>query len=328
MPDIGPVTFPADGSVLDGVHFTVGDEEHVALFGPNGAGKSTLLRGAAGTLAGRRRAPGVAYLPQQVHLFKGTGRTNLALGGTDLPVAVELSERLGVGGVLDDDVRTMSVGQRQRLAIARVLASDEPVVLLDEPLAPIDTTDRRDVIAAIRSRSHGRALVTVTHSVTDAAVLADTLVILDRGRIVQHGPVAHVLSPPESVRVADIIGVTNVLEGTVIGHEGGLTTVDVDGTRLLVPGELPPGERALVRVGAESIVMYGSPPSGGSHRTVVAGRVAGIEAVGSLIEVHMHDPVRLTALVTEGSLEASELSEGRPVWFGIKAAAISVIWSG
>lgn len=328
MHEFGPIVFPEDGSVLAGIDFAVDDTAHVALFGPNGAGKSSLLRGIAGTLPGSSRRTDVAYLPQQAHLFRGTGRSNLALGDGDATTATRLAETLGMGAVLDDDVRTLSVGQRQRLALARVLASDAPIVLLDEPLAPIDTTDRRMVIATIRDHTVGRALITVTHSVTDAAALADELVVMDAGEVLQRGPVSHVLSHPSGARVASIIGVTNVLEGEVVEAGDAMATIDVEGVRIPVPAPLTIGDRALIRIGAESVVLYDARPDGGSHRTVIEGRVAAMQPVGVLVEVHIDEPVPLTALVTAGTVDSSDLAPGTTIWLGVKSAAVSVIWSG
>ena len=328
MADLPSVTFPADGSVLDSVRLELRDDEHLALFGPNGAGKSSLLRGLAGTLPGQDRRSDVAYLPQSTHLFRGTGRANLGIGDGDPGVAESLCRTFGVDDILDRDVAELSLGQRQRIAIARVLAGDEPIVLLDEPLAPIDTADRRVVIGAIRARCADRSLVCVTHSVADAAALADTLAIMDDGNVVQRGPVPDVLSHPRSARVASIIGVSNVLEGRVTGSDGRLSTVDVGGVELSVPADLAAGEMALVRVGAESIVVYGERPVGGSHRTVIEGVIQGIEPAGALVEIHLSGPVEVTALLTEGSIETLGLAVGGSAWFGIKAAAVSLIWSG
>ncbi len=213
MPDFFVFTglrFPRDGSVLSGVDVSVGAEESVALFGPNGGGKSSIMRLIAGTVPQSEPLAPVAYLPQTPYLFRGTVHKNLTLGldkeeSTD---AERLAAELGVDQLFAKPSNEVSVGEAQRISLARTLASAVPLVLLDEPLAPIHAASRADVADTIRHATASRALLWSTHSIEAVRTTADRLVVIDGGEILQEGSVDKVLASPLNDRVADIVGAT------------------------------------------------------------------------------------------------------------------------
>lgn len=211
MPDFFVFTglrFPRDGSVLSGVDVSVGTEESVALFGPNGGGKSSVMRLIAGTAPLSEPLAPVAYLPQTPYLFRGTVRRNLTLGlDQDESVEAErLAKELDVDRLLRNPSNEISVGEAQRISLARTLASAAPLVLLDEPLAPINAASRGVVAEIIRQATASRALLWTTHSIEAVRAIADRLVVIDGGEILQEGSVSDVLASPISARVADIVG--------------------------------------------------------------------------------------------------------------------------
>ncbi|MCZ6461049.1 MAG: ATP-binding cassette domain-containing protein, partial [Actinobacteria bacterium] len=134
--------WPADDPIVDIPELSVQLGERLIVFGPNGAGKTTLLR-LISAIEGEGGTPYASYLPQRPYLFRGTCRANLHLGlDTEARIKAEdLAVRLGVGDRLDDQARTLSGGERMRLSMARTLAVDTALVLLDEPLAPLDLRD-------------------------------------------------------------------------------------------------------------------------------------------------------------------------------------------
>ena len=322
------LTWPQDGSVLDGLSLEIGRTERLAVFGPNGAGKSTLLRALSGTLPGWNRRIDVAYLPQAPYMFRGTARANLVLGRTEPDPAVELAERLGVGNLLDESAQSLSGGEAQRLAIARVLAGSEPLVLMDEPLAPIDGVDRSDIAAVIRAATEDRALVCVSHSIDNAAAIAENLLVIDGGQVLQRGPVADVLATPVDEVVARLVGIANVVEGTVTAVDGPLARVSVGSMTVTVPLGARVGASVVLRVPAETISVFSERPHGASPRTVVEGRVRALIPRGSVVEVVMDGAPGLVALVTTGALDALGITEGSTVWFGLKATAVDVVRAG
>lgn len=320
--------FPSDGSVLDDVTFSVGQTERVAMFGPNGAGKSTILKAIAGTVDGGSIELGVALLPQTPFAFRGTVRMNVLLGrGDSEAVALETVERLGLGEVIDADARVLSGGEVQRVALARALAGSEPLVLLDEPLAAMDVVDRNLAIEVIRDRTEGRALICVTHSVENAAALCETLMVVDRGRILQSGSLHEVLSLPSDDRVAAIAGIRNVVQGRVVSRAGDLATVAGKRARFVVVSDAAVGSDVVISIGAEAIAVYATQPGPSSVRNVIQGTVSAIEHRGRLVEVTMGEDFGLAALVTPGALDALGIEVGSTVWFGIKTAAIRMVRS-
>jgi molybdate transport system ATP-binding protein len=307
------------------VSLDVGSSDRVAVFGPNGAGKSILLRTIAGTVPGAQRRDDVAYLPQTPYLFRGTAGFNLTLGADDPSRARDFARALGVGDLLEQDSSILSGGERQRIAIARVLSGTERLVLLDEPLAPIDIVDRQQVISTIREATTNRALLCVTHSVELAAALAEKLVVLDGGRVVQEGTVHDVLAAPSNDRVADLVGVSNLINGTVTGRDGDIAAVTCGSAILFVVTDAPISSKIVVRIGAATIAVYGQSPEGASHRNVIAGTVRSVVEQGTLIEIGMDGDPGFVALVTPGALDALGIETGSSVWFGIKTAAITVV---
>ena len=198
--------------------------EVVALLGPNGAGKTTALRALAGLqdlTAGHVRLDGadlttvppegrpIGMVFQDYLLFPHlSALDNVAFGprcrGMSKPEAAATARdwlhRVGLSGLEKRKPRQLSGGQAQRVALARALAVRPSLLLLDEPLAALDTRTRMQTRAALRHHLglHDGATLVVTHDPLDALVLADRLVILEAGRVVQSGTPAEVTSRPDS----------------------------------------------------------------------------------------------------------------------------------
>jgi molybdate transport system ATP-binding protein len=216
------------------------------LFGPSGAGKTLTLQCLAGLLrpdAGRIVVDGrvlfdstsavdvrpqarrVGYVFQGYALFPHLSvAENVGFGLRDRPRAeraaraAEVLERLGVADLAGRSPGELSGGQRQRVALGRALATDPALLLLDEPLSALDAPLRRalrDELGAIL-RDWRTAAVVVTHDFTEAYRLADRIVVYDAGRVVQSAPRSELLWQPASESVARIMGIRNVLHGTVV----------------------------------------------------------------------------------------------------------------
>ncbi|RJO69124.1 amino acid ABC transporter ATP-binding protein [Nocardia panacis] len=226
--------------VLRDIDLTVRPGEVVAVIGPSGSGKSTLLRvlnrlepldsgtvRIAGELIGyrlrgnrlhalpdrrvRRQRTGIGFVFQQFNLFAHlTALENVALApiaaqgrprGQVEAEARELLTRVGIGELAGAYPRRLSGGQQQRVAIARALALRPPVILFDEPTSALDPELVGEVLDVIRGLAHGgTALVIVTHEIGFAREVADTVVFLDDGAIVEQGPPAVVLDQPRHPR--------------------------------------------------------------------------------------------------------------------------------
>jgi molybdate transport system ATP-binding protein len=216
------------------------------LFGPSGAGKTLTLQCLAGLITptrgrivvdGRVFFDGAAgiHLPPQArrvgYVFQGyalfphlTVAENLGFGLRGRPRAervlrvTRVVEQLGLGGLERRYPRELSGGQRQRVALGRALAIEPALLLLDEPLSALDAPLRRALRDELREllSQVGTAAVVVTHDFTEAYRLGDRIVVYDGGRVVQSAPRAELLWQPASESVARIMGIPNLLRGTVI----------------------------------------------------------------------------------------------------------------
>ena len=317
--------FPGDGSVISDLSLSVGPRERVVLYGPNGGGKTTILRLIAGTARGSAMAK-AAYLPQAPYMFRGTLEKNLMLGLTDdeANTARDLATALGLERLLPADAQGLSGGQAQRVGLARTLASTADLVLLDEPLAAINAADADDVARLIRDATSTRALIAVSHHIETVVALGDRVAIVDGGRILQDGPPSHVMTSPKNDRVAAIIGIGNVVQGTVVASGAGLTELDCAGFALYVSAHAEKGQVMTARFGAETVALYASRPIDGTQRNVLGGKVTDIVSRGRLAEVIVDVGRPIAALVTPGALDALSLDVGHDVWVAVKAASISV----
>jgi len=227
------LTVALDGTpVLHGVSFGVAAGGWLCLIGPNGAGKSTILRAAAGLLAyggtirlaqadlgslrGRARARAIAYVPQAPVLppdmlvadYVLLGRTpHLGyLGGPgrrDRLLARQALDKLDVSQFTGRRLEQMSGGERQRVVLARALAAEPSVLLLDEPTSMLDIGHQQQVLELVDGlrRSAGLTVLSTLHDLTIAGQYADELVLLDAGRVAAAGPAAAVLTAELIARV-------------------------------------------------------------------------------------------------------------------------------
>jgi len=316
-------TYPADGSQLD-CEVDIPTGMRTVVFGPNGAGKSTLLRLLAGTIGANPWE--ATYLPQTVYHFRGSAGWNLGLGlnAEQAARARHLADRLGVGHLME--ATAVSGGERQRFALARTLARSEPWVLLDEPLAALDTQDRMNVARVIVEAIADRSAVIVTHDQDAAVILGQNMVVLIDGAVRQTGPVHDVFAQPADAAVAAAVGLANVLDGIVRVTEGPLCSVASGGSAIWGVGDHDLGDTVRVMFGAETVTMYaGTPPSVGSARNSFIGMVTEVRPVGRFVEVVLDAGIPIVALLTPGSLEALGLKEGVPATAVVKATAVRVV---
>jgi len=258
-----PIDF-AFHRVLDGFDLEVAwrtDARRLAILGASGSGKSLTLRLLAGidrvpggnlTLAGRALSycspagRGIAYVPQNYGLFPHftVARQVGFPVGSDRELLRHWIDRLGLHGLEHRLPNALSLGQQQRVALARALSRPAALLLLDEPFSALDSPLRTRLRRELRvlQADIDATTILVTHDPEEAFLLADELLILDAGHVLQAGPVESVFARPASEAVAQLLGAENIAHGRVVAND----RIDIgDGVLLRVAGPPLPSE-ALV----------------------------------------------------------------------------------
>jgi molybdate transport system ATP-binding protein len=332
------------------VSLTVAAHEVVAVLGPNGAGKSTLLSVVAGLLrpdsgsarldgrclfdvgaTGRQtwvpaHARGVALLAQQPLLFPHlTVLDNVAFGPRSTgasrtaarQVAARWLEEVDAGALAGRRPAQLSGGQAQRVAVGRALAAEPRLLLLDEPMAALDVGVSPVLRQMLRRVLRDRSALIVTHDALDALLLADRVMVVERGRVLESGTTKEVLSRPRSRFAAQIAGL-NMVRGTFDG--GGVR----DGRGRSVEGRVESsvtlGEAAVAVFRPGAVAVFLEPP-GGSPRNCFAVTVTELEPLGDRFRVRAAD---LSADVTAAAIADLGLAPGSRVFFVVKANEVEI----
>jgi molybdate transport system ATP-binding protein len=170
----------------------------------------------------------------------------------------------------------------------------------------------------------GIPVVVVTHDRTEAITLADQLIVMDRGRVMQRGPVDEVFSRPADLAVARIVGTETVQPGTIVGVEDGLATVQVGPARLVAVAPEPPGHEVFVCIRGEDVALHRA-GGDGSPRNRLAAVVDSLTPEGALVRVGLDCGFRLVALVTRPACADLGLQVGDHLTAVIKAPAVHLI---
>jgi ABC-type Fe3+/spermidine/putrescine transport system ATPase subunit/ABC-type sulfate transport system permease component len=349
-----PVGFDLDATVGT-FHLRVAHPEsgnRLAVVGPSGSGKSVTLRALAGLLgpeAGTVTFAGVdvsriaperrrlGYVPQGFGLLPGRTVWQQAVFGihADPARAAWWLETLHLDGLLDRLPEQLSGGQRQRVSLARALAGDPEVVLLDEPFTALDAPVRAELRREMRrlQRDVNLSTILVTHDPEEAAMLADEIMVVSDGQVLQSGRCRDVYQRPASAKIGRLLGIDNLFEG-VAGADGVLLAggdrgagVPGGGIPIGLATGLPAGARLLWQVPPEALRVRPAPsPSGAGTSTVDLGRgrVTDVVDLGRTVEVvvELAPGVELRGR----TLEAPDVSVGAACRVETDAAAVSV-WS-
>jgi molybdate transport system ATP-binding protein len=330
------------------VSIKVDSGEVVAVLGPNGSGKSTLIQVLAGIrrltsgcirldgillddpltrrfVPPERRSCGVVF--QDYLLFPHlTAQANVAFGLRSRGASKRDSARqsrewlelLGVSERALAKPAELSGGQAQRVALARALATNPRLLLLDEPTSALDVGQRSSIRHELRKhllRFEG-SCVMVTHDTLDAAAMADRLMILENGRVVQTGTLREITTKPLTSYVAELAGL-NLLRGRSHGYDFTLDTGVV-----LVTAKPSMGD-VLAVISPRDVVLFTEPPFGSSRNTW-ATQIDEVHVLGDRARVVLEAPVRLDAEVTVAALCDLRLTEGDRIWASVKATQIDV----
>jgi molybdate transport system ATP-binding protein len=338
------------GSFTLAVSFAATAGEVLGLLGPNGAGKSTLLSAVAGltpvtagriTLAGQVmddadagtfvEAAGrpVGFVFQNYRLFPHmTVADNVAfsprargLGRRAARSAADhWLDRLGLTDLADRKPDQLSGGQAQRVALARALAGQPALLLLDEPLSALDAGTRLDVQAELKRHLADFAgpCLLVTHDAIEALVLADRLIVLEGGRIVQEGTPEQIARQPATDYVAKLVGL-NLYAGRADGSR-----VTLDGGGSFVITDQGQHGNVLVALRPSAVVVSTERPEDGSARNTWPAKITGLMLLADRVRLDLDGQPSALVDVTPAAVAELSLGPGRQVWLSAKATELEV----
>jgi molybdate transport system ATP-binding protein len=339
---------------LDDITFTVPNGSYGVVIGPAGSGKTTLLETIAGinpqtggmlrldgrdvlTLPPEQRGLGLVY--QHGYLFPHLSvEQNIAYGTSDHDAAREVATRLGAWDLRDRPVDSLSGGERQLVALARALSRRPSILLLDEPFSALDPRRRETTRRELRRihREWGVTMLQVTHDFTEAGLLGDVAILLDRGRVLQSGRPDEVFRKPASSYVAEFLGAENVFAGTarLLGDVSDFSAgVPADPahqavefttgplTIYAVAGSVESPGYAVIR--AEEVLLSLEPQTSSSARNHFRGRISEISTLGALTRVSLDvGGTPLVAALTTRSAHELSLAVGMEAYASFKAMAV------
>ena len=327
-----------------------------AIFGPSGSGKSTIINAVAGLLrpdAGRiasdiqvlldtgrgialpphRRR--VGYVFQDDRLFPHLNvRQNLLYGrwfapGSDGMAFDRAVALLDISDLLHRRPGTLSGGERQRVAIGRALLANPQILLMDEPLAALDDARKAEILPYIEQLRDSTAIpiLYVSHSVSEIARLASSVILLDRGRILRTGTVAQVFSDPNMVSAVGLRDAGSVLTARVVAQDAdGLTRLETSAGPIWLPRiKAAIGVSVRVRIAAQDIILAQTRPEGLSALNILPATIAAMrlgDGPGAIIQLQVGGDFLLTR-ITRRSVVNMALAVGSPVFAVLKSVAVA-----
>ena len=340
--------------VLEAPHFGLRQGEIVCLVGPNGSGKTTLLLTLCCLLdrlsgelffKGCRVADRPAVLDfrrktatvfQEPLLFDTTVYDNVASGlkirglpRHEIRQRVEQNlERFSIGHLARRAARKLSGGEAQRTSLARAFATRPEILFLDEPFSALDPPTREALIDDLDRifRQTGIAVVMSSHDQAEALRLADTMAVMQQGRLVQIGPPADVMNFPADAFVASFVGMGTVLKGRVVQARQGTVSVSVADRLIECVGDAVAGQSVILCIRPENVTLaLPARHDATSARNQFVGTITRLIPMGHFFKVNLDCGFFLSTHITCQSREALGLEENSPVAVSFKATAVHMI---
>ncbi len=347
------VTVRAEAPIPLDVAFRVEPGELLALVGHSGSGKTTLLRTMAGLwrpqfaqvrvngstwldtaggvdLPPHRRRVGVVF--QSYALFPHmTALQNVmaAMDRADCAEAQRILDLVNLHGLAARKPAELSGGQQQRVAVARALARRPRALLLDEPFSAVDHATREKLYGEIIAlRAHlAMPVVLVTHDVNEAQLLADRMVVIERGSVVREGTTAEVMADPEALRAMGIREVAAMLPAMIAEHGAdGLTRLEAATGPLFLPTvDGAVGASVRVRIMAHEVILSRDRPVGLSAQNILPGRITRIvPGRGPAVTVHVAIGAdEILSRITRRAAEQMQLEPGQGVHAILKTMSVA-----
>ena len=338
---------------LKGVSLTVETGEIMALIGPTGAGKTTLLRlldqletptsgkiffngldvtGSPKLRSQMRRQVGMVF--QKPAVFNSSVFDNVAYplrirghGRKSVTARVrEMLDTVDLSGYEKRNAKTLSGGETQKVAIARALVTEPQLILLDEPTANLDPVSLNSVEELIQrvNRRYGTTMIMATHDMSQGQRLATRIGVMVEGEMVQSGTVSEIFNRPNDIRVARLVGVENILQGTVVSSQEGLAQIRVTGLTLEAITDFQVSTDVHLFLRPEDVTLSVGEPSS-SARNTFRGEVTLLSLSGALARAELDCGFPLVTLVTKQSADELGLSIGKSIYASFKATALHVV---
>jgi len=337
-----------DFSIRD-VSLRVANDEYFVILGPTGAGKTLLLELIAGfhkpdsgkiwindvdVTAFPPERRGIGFVPQEYMLFPHmTVAENVEFGlkmhnisrAECKKIVKEVLESMELSSIRDRLPMTLSGGEEQKTALARALIIKPKILLLDEPLSALDVNTQKKMRNELKKLHEGLKITTVhvTHNQVEALILADRLVVMKDGTIIQTGSPEQVFHKPKDDFVARFVGFENLFEGKILENHGGVAKIDIGGVTVEAVTEKV--ENCVVGVRPDDIIVS-KRSFRSSIRNTLKGKLIDFVDMGSLVSLVVNvDTASFVALITKRSFLEMKLKKGSGVYLSFKASAVHVI---
>jgi len=325
------------------------DDEVLVLIGPTGSGKTTVLNLIAGMVnpdAGSVILDGsdithvpvesrrIGYVFQTPNLFPHLNVYENIIFGLSKgrrqeksPHVKKLMDELEISHLSDRRVPGLSGGEMQKISLARMLAVEPKIILLDEPLAHLDPPTRRKLRLELRRilRKQGVPVIYVTHFEDDVYALADSVAVLQNGMIEKTARLETILESNASGFVSEISAGSNYIEGKVVESRGGFTIIEVGSHLLETLGEYDSRSRVGILVRPEDIIIAKEAVKT-SARNVIRAEVVDLVREANIIDVHLRSNcLQLRARVTEEARKDLDIKNGEFIYAIFKATSPQVV---
>ncbi|MBE3089983.1 MAG: ABC transporter ATP-binding protein [Actinobacteria bacterium] len=340
-------------------HLVTEENKILVMMGPNGSGKSTLIR-----LINLLESPdsGSIYFNDKLITGKGIDKimsrkemstvfqepllfntsvyNNILMGlefrGKKISgskgIFDYLIDKLKIKNLLKRNPRSLSGGEQQRVALARALILEPKLLLLDEPLANIDQLSREELRNDLFDilRAAGRSTIYVTHDRNEAMIIADSIAVINEGRIEQFGPKDEVFRKPASEFIAKFVGVETLIEGIVAEYKDNVCRIKIAGCKndiFAVAASADQGTKVTVAIRPEDVILYNIEinPGSSSAMNSFMGEITEIQDLGIFKKVEIDCGFNLVSFVTQNSIERLGLAPGKKVLSSVKASSIHIL---
>ncbi|MBU4292868.1 MAG: ABC transporter ATP-binding protein [Actinobacteria bacterium] len=331
----------------------------LVMIGPNGSGKSTLIRiinllesSDSGSIYFNDKlitGNGVNKIMvrkemstvfQEPLLFNTSVYNNILMGlefrGKKISGSKEifnyLIDKLKIKNLLKRNPKSLSGGEQQRVALARALILEPKLLLLDEPLANIDQLSREELRNDLFDilRATGRSTIYVTHDRNEAMIIADSIAVINEGRIEQFGLKDEVFRKPASEFIAKFVGVETLIEGIVAECKDNVCRIKIDGSKndiFAVAASADQGTKVTVAIRPEDVILYNIEMNPGlsSAMNSFKGEITEIQDLGIFKKVEIDCGFKLVSFVTQNSIERLGLEPRKKVLSSVKASSVHIL---